>query len=32
MNSALDNNVDIIKTENVYTFDGKRGYFLGQGQ
>lgn len=32
MNSALVNNVDIIKTENLYTFDGKRGYSLGQGQ
>ncbi|NQZ01948.1 MAG: NADP-dependent isocitrate dehydrogenase [Bdellovibrionales bacterium] len=24
--------VDIIKTENLYTFDGDRGYSLGQGQ
>lgn len=23
---------DIIKTENLYTFDGERGYSLGQGQ
>ena len=25
-------NIDIIKTENLYTFDGKAGYSLGQGQ
>ena len=24
--------LDAIKTENLYTFDGKRGYSLGQGQ
>ncbi len=24
--------LDIIKTENLYTFDGKAGYSLGQGQ
>lgn len=24
--------VDVIKTENLYTFDGKPGYSLGQGQ
>lgn len=27
-----DNNVDTIKTENLYKFDGKRGFSLGQGQ
>ncbi|MFK7782099.1 NADP-dependent isocitrate dehydrogenase [Psychroserpens sp.] len=32
LKSALDHNVDAIKTENLYTFDGKRGYSLGQGQ
>lgn len=32
MQTALNNNIDIIKTENLYTFDGKRGYSLGQGQ
>jgi len=26
------NSLDIIKIENLYTFDGKRGYSLGQGQ
>jgi isocitrate dehydrogenase len=25
-------NIDTIKTENLYTFDGKAGYSLGQGQ
>lgn len=25
-------NFDIIKTENLYTFDGKPGYSMGQGQ
>lgn len=25
-------NIDTIKTENLYTFDGKLGYSLGQGQ
>ncbi len=25
-------NIDIIKTENLYSFDGVRGYSLGQGQ
>lgn len=24
--------VDFVKTENLYTFDGERGYSLGQGQ
>jgi isocitrate dehydrogenase len=24
--------IDVIKTENLYTFDGKPGYTLGQGQ
>jgi isocitrate dehydrogenase len=25
-------NVDFIKTEHLYTFDGQPGYSLGQGQ
>ncbi len=30
---GLDNaNVDVIKTENLYTFDGVPGFSLGQGQ
>ncbi len=32
LNQAIDHNLDVIKTENLYTFDGKRGYSLGQGQ
>ena len=24
--------LDFIKTENLYTFDGQRGYSLGQGE
>lgn len=30
--SAINENIDTIKTENLYTFDGKEGYSLGQGQ
>jgi len=30
--NALDNDIDAIKTENLYTFDGERGFSLGQGQ
>jgi isocitrate dehydrogenase len=29
--SAINENIDAIK-ENLYTFDGKSGYSLGQGQ
>lgn len=32
LSHALDNHVDVIKTENLYDFDGERGYSLGQGQ
>ena len=32
LKSALEHNIDAIKTENLYTFDGVRGYSLGQGQ
>ena len=32
LSKAVDNGVDTIKTENLYTFDGVRGYSLGQGQ
>ena len=24
--------LDIVKTENLYSFDGERGYLLGQGE
>ncbi len=30
--SGINENIDIIKTENLYSFDGKAGYSLGQGQ
>ncbi len=29
---ALEQGIDVIKTENLYEFDGVRGYSLGQGQ
>lgn len=29
---AVDNNIDVIKTENLYEFDGKPAFSLGQGQ
>ena len=30
--SLTQGGVDVIKTENLCTFDGERGYALGQGQ
>ena len=30
--SAEVNNIDVIKTENLYSFDGRPAYSLGQGQ
>jgi isocitrate dehydrogenase len=30
--AASKKDIDVIKTENLYTFDGQRGYSLGQGQ
>ncbi len=32
LQKSFDLNVDTIKTENLYNFDGKAGYSLGQGQ
>ena len=32
LKDAMEQNIDTIKTENLYTFDGKSGYSLGQGQ
>jgi isocitrate dehydrogenase len=29
---AIEADIDVIKTENLYEFDGVRGYSLGQGQ
>lgn len=32
LNNALKENIDVVKTENLYAFDGKDAYSLGQGQ
>lgn len=32
LQKAVEVNLDVIKTENLYNFDGKPGYSLGQGQ
>jgi isocitrate dehydrogenase len=32
LRNALNENIDIIKTENLYLFDGVAAYSLGQGQ
>jgi isocitrate dehydrogenase len=32
LKNAINENIDTIKTENLYSFDGKPGYALGQGQ
>lgn len=32
LQKAIDKNIDVIKTENLYNFNGKAGYSLGQGQ
>jgi isocitrate dehydrogenase len=32
LQKAIEEGVDVIKTENLYEFDGHRGYSLGQGQ
>jgi isocitrate dehydrogenase len=32
LQNAFNNKIDSIKTENLYTFDGKQAYSLGQGQ
>ncbi|TVR80707.1 MAG: NADP-dependent isocitrate dehydrogenase [Saprospirales bacterium] len=32
LQKAIEHKVDVIKTENLYEFDGVRGYSLGQGQ
>ncbi len=32
MTQALEEKIDVIKTENLYEFDGVKGYSLGQGQ
>jgi len=32
MGKISENGIEIVKTENLYEFDGERGYSLGQGQ
>ena len=32
LSEALAHNIDVVKTENLYEFDGKPAYSLGQGQ
>ncbi len=32
LKNAINEKIDTIKTENLYSFDGKAGYSLGQGQ
>jgi isocitrate dehydrogenase len=32
MSQAIEEKIDVIKTENLYEFDGVKGYSLGQGQ
>lgn len=32
LNGAMVKGVDVVKTENLYTFDGKPAFSLGQGQ
>jgi isocitrate dehydrogenase len=29
---AISSGIDVIKTENLYEFDGVKGFSLGQGQ
>lgn len=32
LGAALDKGIDVIKTENLYQFEGKKSYSMGQGQ
>ena len=32
LQNAENQGIDIIKTENLYSFDGRQAYSLGQGQ
>ena len=32
LGALLDAGLDVVKTENLYTFDGEKGYSLGQGE
>jgi len=32
MEQCIEAQIDVIKTENLYEFDGKKAFSLGQGQ
>jgi isocitrate dehydrogenase len=32
LGNAESKGIDVVKTENLYSFDGKQGFSLGQGQ
>jgi isocitrate dehydrogenase len=32
LTACLGHGIDVVKTENLYLFDGKASYSLGQGQ
>lgn len=32
LTKSIETSIDVIKTEKLYLFDGKRAYSLGQGQ
>jgi len=32
LNQAENHGIDVVKTENLYSFNGVRSYSLGQGQ
>ena len=32
LSQLMDSGIDVIKTENLYMFDGEKGFALGQGQ
>lgn len=32
LTSLVDNGLDVIKSENLYLFDGEKGFSLGQGE
>jgi isocitrate dehydrogenase len=32
LSNAINQSIDVIKTENLYEFNGKAAYSLGQGQ
>ncbi len=32
LSNAVEHNIDVVKTENLYAFDGKRAFSMAQGQ